>query len=148
MKRAFLYARSTQEGQNLGLQCQGLEIWWQGKGGMRLHETVKRIKMFSTLVDPPRILLLHCGGNDLGIVHSHIIRIQIVQIMKAIREMMPNTRLVWSQILPRINWRYSNNQWAMEAVRKRINSFAGKHVIQLGGGYIKYPQINLSVICV
>jgi hypothetical protein len=36
--------------------------------------------------------------------------------------------LIWSQILPRLNWRYSNNLAVMDKCRRRLNSPIGAHI--------------------
>ena len=54
---------------------------------------------------------------------------------------LPNTTIIWWQILPRLKWRYSENQTAMHESRyKNYNSIAS-FVAKLGGHYIKYPDI-------
>jgi len=35
---------------------------------------------------------------------------------------MPQIKIVWSQILPRFSWRYSDNFEAMERSRRRLNN--------------------------
>jgi hypothetical protein len=49
---------------------------------------------------------------------------------------------VWSQILPRLSWRYSNNCKAMNMAAVRLNNFAAWLCFKLGGSYIKYPEIS------
>jgi hypothetical protein len=43
--------------------------------------------------------------------------------------LFPTTKIIWSQILPRSNWRYSENLKAMDRVRIRLNNAAAT-----GGG--------------
>ena len=61
-------------------------------------------------------------------------------------DMFPNTKIIWSQILPRKNWRYSRNEKAMERSRCRVNSAAATETIRSGGGYIKYMDIKYSLL--
>lgn len=53
-------------------------------------------------------------------------------------------KLVWSQLLPRANWRFSNNVRAMEKVRRRINRYGASTIIRLGGGYIEHQALVAS----
>ena len=46
--------------------------------------------------------------------------------------------------MPRRNWKYSMNCVAMEKTRKRINSLASRILLDLGGAYIKHPDITLE----
>ena len=54
---------------------------------------------------------------------------------------MPNTEIIWSQILPRKTWRYSNNTKSMENCRRRLNSSPGRYMVRQDY-YIKYPDIK------
>ena len=54
---------------------------------------------------------------------------------------LPNTTIIWSQILPRLKWRYSANQTAMHESRYRMNNYIASFVTKLGGHYIRYPDI-------
>ena len=110
-----------------------------------------------------------CGVNDLTLARSNIVKKlfpgeKIVtdkgyrdetffihpyltnhdaEMTKKIRAMHENVnaKIIWSQILPRSSWIYSNNKTAMNAAVKRINSFAGKKVILNKGYYIRYPDL-------
>ena len=56
--------------------------------------------------------------------------------------MMPQTGLIWSAILPRLTWKYSDNNDRMEKCRRRLNRSMGLHMVRHGGYYIKYPEIK------
>ena len=56
--------------------------------------------------------------------------------------MMPQTGLIWSAILPRLTWKYSENNDRMEKCRRRLNSSMGLHMVRHGSYYIKYPEIK------
>ncbi|KAJ8304808.1 hypothetical protein KUTeg_018391 [Tegillarca granosa] len=58
--------------------------------------------------------------------------------------MLPNTKLIWSQILPRLKWRNERNHKAVNKSRVRINSYIAKFMISNGGLYIRYPEIVQS----
>jgi hypothetical protein len=49
--------------------------------------------------------------------------------------MLPNSLLIYSQILPRKKWRYNSNLKAMERARKRINRG------------IRFFPVGLWVVC-
>jgi hypothetical protein len=52
--------------------------------------------------------------------------------------------LIWSQILPRLNWRYSHNLAVMDKCRRRLNSPIGAHITRNGGCYICYPDFKAT----
>ncbi|KAK3085594.1 hypothetical protein FSP39_005831 [Pinctada imbricata] len=53
----------------------------------------------------------------------------------------PDAKLIWSEILPRIKWRYSTIDKAMEKTRKRLNR-QGRNVFLHNGGVIHHPQFS------
>ena len=90
----------------------------------------------------PDIIILHCGGNDIGNIKSYVLRNQLFSVLQFLSRNFPQTRIVWSQILPRLRYRNEGNHLALEKVRKRINSYMAALVIRAGGFYIKYPEID------
>ena len=98
------------------------------------------------LEESPHVLMIHFGGNDLGAYSVGDLRIQLKLVLQNLHKMFPKTKLIWSQILPRKNWRYSQNKKAMERSRARINSAIATETIKLGGAYVKYPDIKCASI--
>jgi hypothetical protein len=60
--------------------------------------------------NPPGYIVLHVGGNDLGYVKVGFLRNRIKNIIRKIRILLPNTRIIWSEILPRNQWGYSQKE--------------------------------------
>lgn len=144
IKRAFTHARqATREGIHLDLARYGVNIWWQGKCGMKWHQVLPTIKFLLTIEEPPHILVIHCGGNDIGA--NPRLRADIKQVLGKIRSLLPETMIVWSQILPRLHWRGEISHKAVDNIRKRVNSSVATYLLQAGwGAYIKYPEIAES----
>lgn len=108
---------------------------------MTWSQLVPRISYLLNFESPPDILVIHCGGNDIGAIELLDFRRQIRASLFDIMTMLPSTKLVWSQILPRSSWRYSKNIEAMNRSAARLNNFAAWICIQSGGSYVKYPEI-------
>lgn len=92
-------------------------------GGMCSEHLRFHIEHLLRMNGPPDYLVIHCGGNDIGrenMVHT------INEIKKLISSFiipeMPNTRIVWSQILPRRSWRYIPLNQIANKTRARIYS--------------------------
>lgn len=122
MKRAFLAARQS-EGLNLGLQ--NTAVWWQGYSGLSLLSVESKLETLIKVSDNPNFLILHCGGNDLGKVELKRFRLLIKHLFEFVQRQFPGVSIIWSEILPRHVWHFSENLQAMELSRRRINSFAG-----------------------
>lgn len=142
IKYVFLQARQSSEGVHLNLQRHNGHIWWQGRSGLRCGQLRGFIAHLLTLEDSPDILVLHAGGNDIGQIPLADLRLLIFRTLQQLRILLPCTKFIWSQILPRIRWRNELDHAALERVRLRINSYAATLVVKLGGGYLRYPELS------
>jgi hypothetical protein len=59
---------------------------------------------------------------------------QLKRLFDWISLLMPDTVLVWSQILPRINGRYTNNNVAMERSRNKVNTSVASYLTKTKKG--------------
>jgi hypothetical protein len=51
----------------LGLQVLGYSVLWAGISGMRWDELVPIVHRMTNCFGIPKMVLIHCGGNDIGI---------------------------------------------------------------------------------
>lgn len=144
IKNAWIQALNRPGGANLALERCGINIWWQGYSGLKLGKLKSKVRTLSAIEEMPDILVLHCGGNDIGQTPIGDLRSFVKTQLRSIHKAFPSTKIVWSQILPRKQWRYSQNLKAMESCRKRLNSAAAAEAVRLNGGYIRYPDLVLS----
>lgn len=100
------------------------------------------LKLLLPIVEPPALLVIHCGGNDVAQVNSCELRHRMIKAIDEIQDMFPNTRLVWSAILPRVNWRGEQSHSTVKQIPVRINSQIGSYIVRRGGCYIRYPEIT------
>jgi hypothetical protein len=54
-------------GHNLGLHVLGYSVLWAGISGMRWDELVPMVHSITNCFGIPKMVLMHCGGNDIGI---------------------------------------------------------------------------------
>ena len=66
IKGAWLHARTRPGGSNLTLERLAIKIWWQGYSGMKLCDVKPKLQTMFSFEEAPDIIVLHCGGNDLG----------------------------------------------------------------------------------
>lgn len=116
-------------------------VWWQGKGGMVVNQLRGHIRTMLKFEDPPEFLIIHVGCNDIGSKQVGQLRNSLKNTLTFISNDLPKTNIVWSQMLPRMQWRYSKNKKAMEKCRYRVNNSVAKFVLESGGYYIRYPEI-------
>ncbi|CAG2258146.1 unnamed protein product [Mytilus edulis] len=142
VKNAFIESRQRPGGTNLCLDRLNAEIWWQGKSGMVTSQLRRQIRIMKKYEDPPKFLVVHVGANDLGNIKTKDLREKLIQAMTFISKDLPDTKIVWSQMLPRLKWRYSNDSKAMEKCRYRVNNAVANFILESGGYYIRYPDIS------
>ena len=117
-------------------------VFWQGKGGMKWNEVLPKVRTLLRIEDPPAYLMIHCCGNDIaGKTNSITLRHDIESDLITLSRMLPNTTLVWSQVLPRLKWRDEDDHRAVNKIRRRINSKIATFVMRMGGRYIRYPEL-------
>ncbi|XP_056006650.1 uncharacterized protein LOC125660295 [Ostrea edulis] len=137
------YAENTNQ---LDLGLKQFAIIWNGKMGM-VWENLSSVVARMSKSSPPSILILHCGGNNIGYPQNTLKGIQkfMKRTLAQLGQDLPNTLIVWSHILPHGNWRKSLSNFEGEKVKKRINSAIATFVLnQLHGASIKYPDIQVS----
>ena len=144
IKRGFVHARSRPGGSQLGLGRIGASLWWQGKGGMRNIHLQPTIRTLLKVEDPPQMLILHCGGNDLVLKGLGHLRVALKESVLWLQETFPGVLIVWSHVLPRLHWRGSNKPEATEKARRRLNAALSGFILKRGGAFIQYPDITLD----
>ena len=109
---------------------------------MKLRNLKPKLRTMSSFEEAPYIIVLHCGGNDLGQHSIGDLRELAKSQLQYVATLFPTTKTIWSQILHRSNWRYSENLKAMDRVRIRLNNAAATEAVRLGGGYVEYPELK------
>ena len=64
IKQAFAVARCRPGGLDLGLA--DFSLWWQGYSGLNLLEVIPKLKLLKRIGENPDVIMLHCGGNNIG----------------------------------------------------------------------------------
>lgn len=143
IRDAHVHAAWRPDGINLGLDKFGGKIIWDFQGGMRIQHLKEHIEHLLVFHPSPKYLVVHCGGNDICAYNYTMVSaiVEFKHLVKFIEETMPDTRLVWSQVLPRVSWRNQPDNFIANKTRKRLNSCLSSFVLNHGGAYIRYPDI-------
>lgn len=115
---------------------------WHGERGMRWKQLLPKVRSLLKEEQPPQILLLHLGGNDLVSTSLRMLIQEIKKDLSKIKQLMPNTRILWSDIVARIQYRGAKSNAKTEKARKSLNSTVHAHISKLDGLCIRHPQIN------
>lgn len=113
---------------------------------MTLDNLAFHVEELQKLNSTPDILFIHCGGNDIGQGGTLFEICELVKgTLRFIKESLPGTLFIWSQILPRYNWRNEFNLDCNNIARLRVNRAAANATLhELSGCYVTYPEISLS----
>ena len=102
-----------------------------------------RAKLLRVIGDtPPRYLVLHVGANDIARVDQKQWLQELDELVCFIRAYWPAATLVWSDMLPRVAWRYARSQQGAENSRRRLNRKARCRILEENGKIIYHPDIN------
>lgn len=143
IKHAYRHTSSSVHvGPDLDLQRCDASIRWQAKGGLRSEGLKKFVRDTLVIEDPPQFMVIHCGANNVGQDKSHDLISDMKSIIDHFFTSLPLTKIVWSQMLPRLKFRFGKNQKALEQVLVNVNSKMASYVLDNGGYYIKYPEIS------
>ena len=143
IQRAGEHSKIRPTGTFLGLLgCQlvwvGCQLVWVVMPGMRWENVVPLIHSFINYRGIPLAVIIHCGGNDIGLVPSGELLFHIKFTIAILSSMLR----VWSSIIPRMKWRYSENIRHMEITRKRVNRGVSSYLLKIGGYVIRHPDFD------
>ncbi|XP_067320884.1 uncharacterized protein [Anolis sagrei] len=132
-------ARRGHYGQHLGLGSTAF-VDWRGRRGLRWDGLIPLL-FDSSVMRCPDILVIHLGGNDLGLLKGRALFLQAVSDMRKILDRWPQTHLVWSEVIPRLNWPGGGDARKIDGARKRVNRAMRKVLGDGLGTYIQHPDI-------
>ncbi len=92
----------------------------------------------------PYMIILHVGGNNVATSKLHQFLPGLHRDVKYIQSVFSNTLIVWSDILPRLTWKYAveHNEKLLDLKRKRINRSARQAVTLTDKGRIITYKID------
>ena len=118
------------------------EVEWHGERGMGWDRFRPKLEALLQTGPPPRWLCVLLGSNDLGKKPLHeLISCAKMNLMYVVSE-CPATVIIWSDILPRIEYRGARSNKQMELARMNYNKKMRAFVKSLGGKCIRHPGIR------
>lgn len=129
-------------GENLGFQNRNVNIRWFGKGGMMWAELLKRVEDNMSSLPPPCLLIIQLGSNDLGIGNSFELIEDMKRDLLRIMLLLPDTKIMWSDILMRRYWHVARKGSKIELVRKRVNHEIAKFLTNDKHFVVHHPNIR------
>ncbi|XP_054846595.1 uncharacterized protein LOC129337113 [Eublepharis macularius] len=137
-------ARRSWIGSQLGLS-RWATIEWQGRRGLRWAGLLPLL-FEGRSAPPPHILVVHLGGNDLGLMKGVALSWQARDDFLEIRRRWPGVLIFWSAMLPRRVWREALDHRAIERARRMTNRALFKIMTGGLGIYLPHPQIRAESV--
>ncbi|XP_071131748.1 uncharacterized protein [Mytilus edulis] len=135
-------AKTRHGGPNIGLQSRGVYIRWFGKRGMLWNDFNAKVLHAVEKFSPPAMIVIQLGSNDLVKVKTLELIQNIERDILRLHLLLPNTRIVWSEMLMRRYWHGATDGKAIERSRKRVNSAINNYVLNDGHCVIQHPNIR------
>ncbi|CAC5390600.1 unnamed protein product [Mytilus coruscus] len=87
-------------GNDLGLHKLGYKLMWAGMSGMSVYNVVPIVENLINCWGLPGAVLLHCGGNDIGLVNCEKLLFDIKFMLDIVARMVNGSKMIFSSILP------------------------------------------------
>lgn len=126
----------------------GLSQWatieWRERWGLRWPGLLPLL-FTGLLITPPQILVIHLGGNDLGMIMGKALVIQAWQDLQRIMQAWPGIHILWSAIVPWWVWRGVADPKAMDRALKKANREIRKSLREGMDGFIPHPGLQADL---
>ena len=87
-------------GQNIQLRGGG-EVSWYGRGGKKISDLRWMMNTYLNRRRVPTTIIIHIASNDIFEDKTSAIVSRATESLKALRQLYPDTRLIWSDIVDR-----------------------------------------------
>ena len=104
-----------------GMWQSNTKVCWLGQSGMRWDQLLPMVARAQGRLPCPDVVVVHLGGNDL----TSKGRRQLLQTMRVdlmrLADMVRPAEVVWSEVVPRFEWRGAESRAAIEASAELCN---------------------------
>ena len=112
---------------------------------MLWSRVVPEVHKWARLDRPPDVLVIHAGGNDLGVRSMLEIARDIKFDFQRLRLSFPETVVVWSDMVARTSWRMARSVDAVNRARRKLNRNVGRFVLRNGGLVVRHPGLEVDI---
>ncbi|XP_015268388.1 PREDICTED: dual specificity protein phosphatase 12 isoform X1 [Gekko japonicus] len=141
---AALQAKKKPIGSQLGLS-ELASVEWLGRPGLKWPGLIPLL-FKERRGPPPHVLLIHLGGNDLGLVKGIALALQAKADLELIRSRWPGVQIVWSAMLPRHVWQGVGDPRCLDRARRKVNRELRNALVGGLGQYLPHPEIRIDVV--
>ncbi|XP_075715673.1 uncharacterized protein LOC142750560 [Rhinoderma darwinii] len=132
-------------GRQLRIPRQDAVVHWLGFRGMSWSRVLAEFQTYARLDRVPEVLVLHVGGNDLGVRPFRELVRDTKHDMLCLWVSYPKLVIVWSDIVPRKHWRLARSVERVNKARIKVNRAVSRFVAKNGGICVRHRDLESGV---
>ena len=106
----------------------GVRIIWRGVGGLTWNKGLKgslrqQLQWIALQRNPPSMVIVHCGGNDVIGTSAQKMGRVFNNDFRYLMSVFPKSLIVFSEILPRLYWKFSFPGSSIKKINKKCDRF-------------------------
>ena len=117
---------------------------WEGIGGAGVQRTRQSFLQLLARMPEPQYLVLHTGSNDLAHMPVGALRHKLAELLLLMKAALPRTVIIWSDMLPRLNYRGARCAKTVAKSSDTVNRFLRNFAVQNGMRCIKHHGVKRS----
>ncbi|KAM3924805.1 uncharacterized protein RB166_008161 [Leptodactylus fuscus] len=137
-----LRAAVRPDGRQLGFSREVATLWWLGQRGMVWHRFLPEFHKFVRLDRAPDVLLIHLGGNDLGVRPFRELISDIKLDLLRVWALFPGLITIWSDIVPRRTWKGARSVVRLNKARVKVNRAIGRFMARNGAIVVRHTDLE------
>ncbi len=116
----------------------GGEVAWKGLSGARLVGVGSRLRRYLNRNPFPTTIIVHLGSNDVFALGQNlgVTRSRMAETLMTIRNILPDTRIIWSDILLRQIYKREQRPGAGKRCTRNLNKYARKLCKDMEGAHV------------
>ncbi|OCT57735.1 hypothetical protein XELAEV_18003071mg [Xenopus laevis] len=132
-------------GVQLGFPEHQVTVKWFGYPGLQWPGLFDGLMEAAAGEEHSHVLVVHAGGNDMGVMsQKNLVRLMKLDVDK-IRSWFSGVVVVWSEMVPRLVWRWARDHSAMERSRIKLNKLLSAFVRRSGGVVIWHKDLEKAL---
>ncbi|XP_068135845.1 myristoylated alanine-rich C-kinase substrate-like [Hyperolius riggenbachi] len=134
------------DGRQLGIPRATARLRWIGFPGLMWDKVLPKIRSLVTQDRAPDVLVIHAGGNDLATRTTRAITKEIKGDLLELRSTLPDTVIVWSEMVSRSKWRLARSVERVNRARKKLNREVSRCIVQHGGVAVRHLELEVDTV--
>jgi len=137
--------RASRVWSNLNTFQEGITIQWIGVGGLKTKNLFNVVAQKLTNNPQPKVLIIAVGTNDIYDNSQLSLKNQLCQLYSQLKTLLPGTKIMYSDILPRLKWHKFSSPQDDKCCEKR-RKFVNHSMSSILGpaNVFRHPQFNPS----